>query len=103
MRVECIDKEFDLTVGKTYEVMMLENQGDLYKLKNDSGIISNYPSCSFKTIEVIKARCIVDVNIDLRKDSVYEVDSIDRERKECRVIDDSGEDYIYSIKCFEFL
>ena len=103
MKVECIDKEFDLTVGKTYEVIMLENQGDLYKLKNDSGIIQNYPACSFKILEVLKAKCIEDVNIDLIKDTIYEVVSIDKDRNECRVIDESGEDYIYSMDCFEFL
>lgn len=103
MKVECIDKEFDLTVGKTYEVIMLENQGDLYKLKNDSGIIQKYPACSFKTLEVLKAKCIEDVNINLIKDTIYEVVSIDKDKNECRVIDESGEDYIYSMDCFEFL
>lgn len=103
MKVKCIDKELDLTIGKTYEVIMLENQGDLYKLKNDSGIIRNYPVCSFKTVEVLKAKCIEDVNIDLIKDTIYEVVSIDKDKNECRVIDESGEDYIYSMDYFEFL
>ena len=80
MKVECIEKDFDITVGKTYEVIMLENQGDLYKLKNDSGIIQNYPACCFKTVEVMKAKCIVDINIDLMKDTIYEVVSIDKEK-----------------------
>ena len=50
MKVECIDKEFDITIGRIYEVV-----------------------------------------------------SIDKERNECRVIDESGEDYIYSMDSFEFL
>ena len=50
MKVECIDKEFNITIGRIYEVV-----------------------------------------------------SIDKERNECRVIDESGEDYIYSMDSFEFL
>lgn len=103
MKVECIDKEFDITVGKIHEVITVENQGDLYRIKNDSDIIKEYPSCSFKTIDVMKARCISNINIDLIKGSIYEVVSIDKERIECRVIDESGEDYIYKTNLFEFL
>ena len=103
MKVECIDKEFDITVGKIYEVIMLENQGEVYQLKNDSGIISNYPACCFRTVEVMRAKCIETINLDLKKDMIYEVVSIDKERNECRVIDESGEDYIYSMDSFEFL
>ena len=103
MKVECIDKEFDITVGKIYEVITVENQGDLYRIKNDSDIIKEYPACSFKTIDVMKARCISNINIDLIKGSIYDVVSIDKERNECRVIDESGEDYIYRTNIFEFL
>ena len=80
-----------------------ENQGDLYRIKNDSDIIKEYPACSFKTINVMKARCISNINIDLIKGSIYDVVSIDKERNECRVIDESGEDYIYKTNIFEFL
>jgi hypothetical protein len=31
------------------------------------------------------------------------VECIDKERSECRVIDESGEDYIYLMDSFEFL
>lgn len=103
MEVECIDKEFDITIGKFYEVIMLENQDEIYQLKNDSGIISNYPACCFKIAEVMRAKCIESINLDLKKDMIYEVVSIDKERNECRVIDESGEDYIYSMDSFEFL
>ena len=103
MTVKCIDKEFDLTVGNLYEVIMLENQGDEYKIKNDSGNIENYPTESFIVTHVLKARCKEDLNIDLIKDNIYDVVSIDKERNECRVIDESGEDYIYGIECFDFL
>ncbi len=103
MKVECIDKEFDITVGKKYEVITVEKQGDLYRIKNDSEIITEYSSCSFKIIDVMKAKCISDINIDLIKGSIYDVVSIDKERNECRVIDESGEDYIYSTNIFEFL
>ena len=64
MKVECIDKEFDITIGKIYEVIMLKNQGEIYQLKNDSGIISNYPACCFKTAEVMRAKCIESINLD---------------------------------------
>lgn len=33
MKVECIDKEFDITIGKIYEVIMLKNQGEIYQQK----------------------------------------------------------------------
>lgn len=103
MKVECIDKEFDITVGTVYEVLMVENQGDSYKIKNDSGIIAEYPTCIFKIVDAIKAKCISDANKGLIKGSIYDVVSIDMERNECRVIDESGEDYIYSINTFQFL
>lgn len=51
----------------------------------------------------MRAKCIESINLDLKKDMIYEVVSIDKERNECRVIDESGEDYIYSMDSFEFL
>lgn len=51
----------------------------------------------------MKVECIESINLDLKKDMIYEVVSIDKERNECRVIDESGEEYIYSMDSFEFL
>lgn len=53
----------------------------------------------------MKARCLISVNIDLVVGTIYEVIGIeDFFGKKCyRVIDDSGEDYLYGIKCFEII
>ncbi len=103
MTVKCINKESELTIGNLYEVIMLENQGSEYQIKNDSEKIKNYPAESFIVTHIIKAKCKEDLNIDLIKDNIYDVVSIDKERNECRVIDESGEDYIYDMDCFDFL
>ena len=103
MTVKCIDKEFEVTVGKEYKVLSLTNQGDFYRFRNDSGIVQSYREESFVRVpksDDIKAKCLADVNIDLCAGNVYDVLSVDTVRKECRVIDGSGEDYIYPCGCF---
>lgn len=103
MKARCIDKEFDLTVGKDYKIISVESQGEFYCLINDSGLEKKYNSSSFLIIEADKAKCIYAANMDLTLGKIYDVVSIDEKRKECRIIDDSGEDYIYSMKAFLFL
>lgn len=105
MTIECIEKEFGVTVGRKYKVLGLESQGDFYRIINDFGEESNYAEESFSVVKNegdIKAKCRYSVNADLLSGKVYDVVSVDNERKECRVIDESGEDYIYPMDCFEF-
>lgn len=50
-------------------------------------------------------KCIKPVNIDLTTGAEYEVLSIEYlDDTECyRIIDDSGDDYLYGANCFEIV
>lgn len=107
MTVKCIDKEFDLTVGKEYKVSMLESQGDIYRIVDDSGKENGYSAESFAVVkkgDELMVKCVKSPNIDLIVGKVYEVLSVDTDpagRKSLRVIDESGEDYLYGSTFFE--
>lgn len=49
----------------------------------------------------MKARCIKETNIDLIKGKIYDVISI--ENGWYRIVDESGEDYLYSPETLELL
>lgn len=53
----------------------------------------------------MKAKCLVSLNIDLVVGKIYDVIGIEYffGRKGYRVIDDSGEDYLYGANCFELI
>ncbi len=53
----------------------------------------------------MKAKCLIAASIDLVVGNIYEVIGTEDVfgRKAYRVIDDSGEDYLYSAKCFEIV
>ena len=62
-----------------------------------------------KDLEVItplmKVKCVKGVNIDLTIGKIYDVLKIERrwERDYYRIVDDSGEDYVYGASCFEIV
>ena len=53
----------------------------------------------------MKAKCLIAASIDLVVGNIYEVIGTEDVfgRKAYRVIDDSGEDYLYSANCFEIV
>lgn len=50
----------------------------------------------------MKIKCINPVNIDLTLNKIYEVIEIEKwfDRDYYRIIDDSGDDYVYGTNCF---
>ena len=106
MTIKCISKKFGITVGKKYKVLCLEFQGDFYRIINDFGDDEKYSEECFSVVQDksdIKAKCCYSVNADLVEGKIYNIVSVDNVRNECNVIDESGEDYIYPMNCFEFL
>lgn len=53
----------------------------------------------------MKAKCIKAVNIDLTLGQIYDVIEIEDwwGRDYYRIVDDSGEDYVYGASCFEIV
>lgn len=53
----------------------------------------------------MKVRCLKAINIDLTVGAEYEVIGVENvgDTKCYRIIDDSGDDYLYGINCFEII
>ncbi len=108
MTVKCIEKEFDLTVGKEYKILSLESQGDYYLIVDDSGNEAKHDSTCFSLVykqEDLKVKCLKSLSIDLVVGKEYELISIEdfAGKKAYRVLDDSGEDYLYDAAAFEII
>ena len=52
MTVKCIKKEYDLTVGKEYEVLAVECDGQFYRIVDDSD--EDYLH-DIKSFEIVKS------------------------------------------------
>ena len=108
MTVRCIEKEFDLTVGKEYKVLSLESQGDYYLIVDDSGNKTEHDSSCFSLVhkqEDLRVKCLKALIVDLSVGKEYELIAVeDFNGKEAyRVLDDSGEDYLYNAAAFEII
>ena len=51
----------------------------------------------------MKVRCKVSDQFDLTKGKVYEVIEVDKKFNMYRIIDDSGEDYLYETEYFDLV
>ena len=108
MTVKCIEKEFGLTVGKEYKVLSIESQGDIYLIVDDSGIETKHDATYFTLVqkrEDLKVKCLKSLSADLVVGKEYDLISIEDflGKQAYRILDDSGEDYLYSASAFEIV
>lgn len=90
--------------GKVYDVVTVNNYGEDYTLVDENGEEHLYDAKDFEIVDVMKGIYHGESDpLGCVDGKVYDIVGYDKEEKECSVIDETGEDYVYDMDSFEIV